>query len=127
MPRVYATVEQAWPADPPANADLVLRLASRVVDHLLVGRVYDVDTDSMPTDPDVAQALQDATVTIAHEVVERGSLEAGGTAEWQAVSIGSVSLSGRMESDGTVMVSGIPVPPVALIYLGDVGTRWVRS
>jgi len=127
MPRVYATTEQAWPTDPPENAELILRLASRVVDFLLVGRVYAVDTDSMPTHPDVAQALQDATVTIAHEVVERGTLEAGGTSQWQSVSIGSVSLSGRMESDGTVMVAGIPVPPVALIYLGDVGVRWVRS
>jgi len=123
--RLYATTEQAWPADPPANAELVLRLASRVVDQLLIGRVYDVDTTGLPTDPDVAQSLQDATVTIAHEVVERGTLEAGGTAEWQAVSIGSVSLSGRMESNGTLSVSGIPVPPTALIYLGDVGRRWV--
>lgn len=127
MARLYATPEQAWPTDPPANADLILRLASRVVDHLLVGRVYAVDTDSMPTHPDVVQALQDATVTIAHECVERGTLEAGGTAEWQAVSIGSVSLSGRVETDGTVMVAGIPVPPVALIFLGDVGVRWVAS
>lgn len=125
--RVYATTEQAWPADPPANAALVLRLASGVVDHLLIGRVYDVDATGMPTDPDVAQALQDATVTIAHEVVERGTLEAGGTAEWQSVSIGSVSLSGRMESNGTLSVSGIPVPPATLIYLSDVGRRWVRS
>lgn len=127
MARIYATAAQAWPTDPPANADLILRLASRVVDFLLVGRVYAVDTDSMPTHPDVVQALQDATVTIAHECVERGTLDAGGTSEWAAVSIGSVSLSGRAEADGTVMVSGIPVPPVALVYLSDVGVRWVAS
>lgn len=126
MPRVYATTAQAWPTDPPANADLILRVASRVVDHLLVGRVYDVDTDSLPTDTDVAQALQDATVTIAHEMVDQGTLDSGGATEWQSVSIGSVSLSGPIGSSN-LTVGGVPVPPTALIYLSDVGVRRVWS
>lgn len=127
MARLYATTAQAWPTDPPANADLLLRTASRLVDVLLVTRAYDVDAAGMPTDADDVQALQDAAVTIAHELQTTGALDAGSTEQWQSVGIGSVSLSGRQAAEGTVMVSGLPVPGVALIYLSDVGTHWVRS
>lgn len=125
--RLYATPEQAWPADAPDNADLLLRTASRLVDTLLVTRRYDHDGSGNPTDPDDVQALQDATVTIAHELDETGALTAGSTAEWQSVGIGSVSLSGRMSREGTTMVSGLPVPGVALVYLSSVGTHSVLS
>lgn len=125
--RLYATPEQAWPTEAPANADLLIRTASRLVDTLLVTRRYDHDGTGVPTDPDDAQALQDATVTIAHELAETGAMDAGSTAEWQSVGIGSVSLSGRMSREGTTMVSGLPVPGVALVYLASVGTHSVRS
>lgn len=125
--RVYATTEQAWPTDPPANAALLLRTASRLVDVLLTTRAYDVDADGLPTDTDDVQALQDATVTIAHELQTTGALDAGGTDSWQSVGIGSVTLSGRQASEGTTIVAGLPVPGVALVYLADVGVRRVWS
>lgn len=127
MARLYATTEQAWPTNPPANAALLLRTASRLVDVLLVSRRYDVDTDGMPTDADDLQALQDAAVTIAHELDSTGALEAGATESWQSVGIGSVSLSGRQATEGTTVVAGLPVPGVALVYLADVGAHWVQS
>lgn len=127
MPRLYATTEQAWPTEPPENAALLLRTASRLVESLLLTRRYAVDESGLPTDPDDAQALQDAAVTIAHELAETGALDAGSTAEWQAVGIGSVSLSGRTSRPGTVVVGGLPVPGVALIYLASVGTHSVLS
>lgn len=127
MARLYATTAQAWPSNPPANADLLLRAASRLVDELLITRRYDVDTAGMPTDPDDAQALQDAAVTIAHELESTGAMVAGSTEQWESVGIGSVSLSGRQASEGTVKVAGLPVPGVALVYLSDVGTHSVRS
>ena len=127
MARVYATTEQAWPTDPPANAALLLRTASRLVDVLLTTRRYDVDAEGLPTDPDAVQALQDAAVTIAHELQTTGALDAGSTEQWQSVGIGSVSLSGRQSSEGTTMVAGLPVPGVALVYLADVGTHGVWS
>ena len=127
MARIYATTAQAWPTDPPGNADLLLRTASRVVDVLLTTRAYDVDTDGMPTDADDVQALQDAAVTIAHELQTTGALDAGSTERWESVGIGSVSLSGRQASEGTTMVAGLPVPGVALVYLSDVGTHSVWS
>lgn len=125
--RLYATTEQAWPTDPPANAALLLRTASRLVDVLLTTRHYDVDTAGLPTDADAVQALQDATVTIAHELQTTGALDAGAAVEWDSVGIGNVSLSGRKTAEGTTMVAGFPVPGVALLYLADVGTHWVRS
>ena len=122
MARLYATTEQAWPTDPPADADRLLRVASRLVDRLLFGRLYDHDPDTLqPTDPDDVQALQDATVTIAHELAETGALSAGSTSKWESVGIGSVSLSGPGTSEGTVVVDGLPVPGVAVIFLADVG------
>lgn len=127
MARLYATTEQAWPTDPPANAALLLRTASRLVDVLLTTRAYDVDTEGLPTDTDDAQALQDATVTIAHELDETGALTSGSTEGWQSVGIGSVTLSGRQSSEGTTVVAGLPVPGVALVYLADVGERRVWS
>lgn len=127
MARLYATTAQAWPTDPPANAALLIRTASRLVDVLLVTRAYDVDVDGMPTDADDVQAVQDACVSIAHELQTTGALDAGSTEQWQSVGIGSVSLSGRQASEGTVKVAGLPVPGVALVYLSDVGTHRVRS
>lgn len=106
----------------PANVDVLLRTASRVVDVLLVGRAYDTDPDTqLPTDPDEAQAMSDATCAIAQEADSTGVLTAGGSQEWDAVGIGSVSLSGRKAKAGTVSVNGIAVPPVALVHLSDVG------
>lgn len=126
--RLYATPTDAWPTDAPDNAGVLLRAASRTVDALLRGRVYDVDaTTGLPTDADVAQALQDATVAIAHELEATGTLDAGGTQEWQSVGIGNVSLSGRQSAAGTVTVGGIPVPALALVHLSDIGPVRVWS
>jgi hypothetical protein len=125
--RVYALSTDAWPTDPPANADLLLRTASRVVDELLIGRVYDVDSDGLPTDTDVAQALQDATVSIALELEATGVLAAGSSQAWNSVSIATVSLSGREPAEGSTVVLGLPVPAAAIVALVDVGTVWVCS
>lgn len=108
----------------PANLDVLLRQASRVVDKLLRGRVYDVDpTSLLPTDADVAAAMSDATCAIAGELDALGTLNAGGTQQWESVAIGSVQLSnlqGASASD-PLLVDGVPVPPAAILALGDVG------
>lgn len=118
--RLYATTDDAWPTNPPANADLLLRTASRTVDALAVGRVYDVDDAGLPTDPDVAQAMQDACVAIALECQTTGVLEAGATEGFSNVSIGSVTLSGKT-SEGAATVDGIPVPAVVATHLSVLG------
>lgn len=125
MARVYAT-EAAYVtytgAAAPANVALLLRIGSRVVDVLLTGIVYDVDAAGLPTDVDVAQSLSDATCAIAQEAAATGVMDAGGTQQWDSVGIGNVSLSGRGTSEGTAVILGVPVPPVARLFLADVGT-----
>lgn len=128
--RVYATPEQlaAYPGGstvPDADADALLRTASRMVDRLLTGRVYDTDADGMPTDVDVLQALADAACAIATELVATGATAAGASLQWDSVGIGSVSLSGRKAADGTVTVLGLPVPAAAIAALADVGPLYV--
>lgn len=108
-------------AVPAENVDALLRTASRVVDQLLRGVVYQVDAAGMPTDPDVGQALSDATCAIAVELEATGALKAGSTQEWDSVSMATVSLSGRKAKAGTVNVAGMPVPPAAIAALADVG------
>lgn len=112
------------------SVDLLLRTASRVVDKLLTGILYDTDSDGMPTDTDVAQALSDATCAIALEADARGSLNAGQTQQWESVQIGNVALStlqGASATD-TPMVLGLPVPPAAIVALSGVGPMgvWVQ-
>jgi len=134
MARVYATAVDlaAYPggdAVAAEDADTLLRMASRVVDHLLIGHVYDVDEDKLPTEVDVIDALRDATCAIALEADATGVLTAGASEAWQSVGIGSVSLSGRTLSEGARVVAGMPVPAAALLALADVGTLtvWVGS
>lgn len=113
--RVYSASTSYQPAS--------LRAASRIVDMLLKGRVYDVDVDLMPTDPDVAAAMAEATEAIAAEVEALGTLEAGSTQQWESVAIGSVQLSNLQGASAAdpLLVMGVQVPPAALLALGDVG------
>ena len=129
--RLYADAAAlaAYPSGdtvPAESVDVALRVASHTVDRLLVGRVYDTDTAGLPTDADVAQALSDAVCAIAVEATATGVLSAGGTERWDSVGIGSVSLSGRTTAPGALSVAGVPVPPVAVVHLCDVGTVFVR-
>lgn len=127
MARVYATpaqYEDYSAREAPANVDALLRLSSRIVDTLLVGVVYDTDTAGMPTDPDVEQQLADATCAIARDSAIVGVLSGGGTSgQWDSISIGNVTLSGRGGESSTAQVSvgGVPVPPDALTALAQVG------
>lgn len=115
------------------EADFYLKRASKVVDELLVGVVYDVDADKMPTDADVAEALSDATCAIALEAKANGSLGAGavGNQKWTSVRIGDVQLSNLQDGpDFTpLVVLGLIVPADALLSLTGVGvlTVWAQT
>ena len=132
MARVYADAA-ALAAYPGGDAvtegvDLLLRHASHIVDTLLLGVVYDVDAATeLPTDPDVAQSMEDATCAIAVEANAAGILEAGNTREWGSVSIGSVSLSDPQDGDDSPTVMGVPIPSAARIALASIGRLTVVS
>lgn len=113
---------------PVEDADAHLRTASRVVDRLLTGIVYDTDTDGLPTDTDVAEAMSDATCAIVVEAIATGALAAGGTQQWDSVKIGNVSLGAPRKGGDTLVVYGLPIPTAALVALSAVGPMgvWVR-
>jgi len=125
--RQYATAADlaAYPGGdtiPTADADARLRTASRVVDECLKGVVYDTDpTTLLPTDADVAQAMNDATCAIAVEAQATGAGTAGATQQWSSVGIGNVSLAGGKTAEGTAVVLGYPVPADAVVALRSIG------
>jgi hypothetical protein len=124
--RLYADADAyaaEFPGTAPANLDKLLRNASRAVDVLLVGVLYDTDVDGMPTDDDVAAAMSEATCAIAAEAAALGTLDAGSTQTYESVSIGNVSLQnlqGASDSDSP-SVGGMLIPAVALLALNSIG------
>lgn len=104
MGRIYATPDQltAWTGDPaPPDADRLLARASEDVEDALRTAVYGTDDAGMPTDPDVVQALADATCAQVEYQQAAGDDGTGAAGRWDSVSIGAVSLSGRQSGPTT--------------------------
>ncbi len=124
---IYATVEdyRSWLGEQSADvSDRLLRQASRIIDELLIGAVYDTDTDDYPTDPDVRQALTDATCAQAEWMDAAG--DTAGTGDVQTVtsaSIGSVSYSGQTTTSAGITTTGASVAPAAARELRGAGLR----
>lgn len=126
MARIYATAAdlpayEGGDTVPADQADVLLRLASGVVDRLATGRRYDTDAAGMPTDPDIVQAFKDATCLIAIEAHATGLTTPGASSEWGQVGIGNVTLGGRTMREGVQLIDGIPVPPLAVQALMGTG------
>ncbi|MFD5711328.1 hypothetical protein ACFWHW_13175 [Streptomyces pharetrae] len=89
----YATEQQLIdylaPDPAPANAAKVLDRASDDIDGLLIGAVYDTDSNGMPTDPKVQAALRKATLAQAEYLVATGDLT-GAQRQWGRVQVGGV-------------------------------------
>lgn len=93
----YATPEQlaAYPVTVPAgaNAELLLRRASRDVDQALLCTVYPVDEHGRPTDPAVVTALMEATCEQVAGILDSGDRTGTGAAPpTSSFSIGKVSV-----------------------------------
>lgn len=95
--RVYATesdyLEFSEDEVAPDKIDSLLRRASAQVESHIRTAVYDVDEDGYPTDPDVADALRDATCAYVAYWDETDDVT-GADAIAGPVKIGSVSLGG---------------------------------
>ncbi|MFD1940536.1 hypothetical protein ACFSKW_54685 [Nonomuraea mangrovi] len=92
----YATIADLVPAyvDPePADAELLLTRASRLVDGALLTAVYPVDEDGLPTETAHVTALKEATCEQVAAWLEAGETGTGATAEYRDVQIGSVRLA----------------------------------
>ncbi|MFF2014006.1 hypothetical protein ACFVWY_33775 [Streptomyces sp. NPDC058195] len=121
MRRVYATPDQLaeYTGRPtPADADRLLIRASDDVDDALLAAIYDTDTAGMPTAPAVVRALAAATCAQVEYVIAQGGDDTGAAGQWDAVSIGPVSMSGRR---GGPVGAGVDIGPRARRALARAG------
>lgn len=123
--RVYATQEQyrAWSGDETATvSDALLTRASMQVDLILRGAVYDVNDQSMPTNVDVIQALQDATCAQIQWWDELGDTTgAGAASQFQSAALGSASYTKGYSSAGSNAGNGSGLSPTAFQILEVAG------
>lgn len=133
---IYATLDdyRDWVGDQTAEMSAVLFVrASRVVDEVLIGAVYDVDSSELPTDPVVLEALKDATCAQAQWFDETGDTTASGAGgelgHITSASIGSASYSMKNAGGGTdagatqTTPSGIPIAPGVVSTLRIAGLK----
>lgn len=96
----YATLSELaafLDSEPGATADRLLVKATRLIDLLTIGSVYDTDDDDLPTDATVAAAFRDAVCAQVAWWDEQGDTTgSGGATEWGDVMIGKVRLSRRV-------------------------------
>lgn len=95
MAPVYATLsdyrsEISGSTAADATVDDALIGASRRLDELLIGAVYDVDEDGAPTDPTVADVFMRACCAQARYLIDLDD-PTGVKGQYSSVSVGSVS------------------------------------
>jgi hypothetical protein len=103
----------------PANAQLLLDRASRLVRSATMTAVYDTDTDGNATDPAVLAALKNATLEHVAVLITMGS--DGAPTGYQSFSAGRISL-GRDQSSGAGNIAdGSTLAPQAYLELQAAG------
>lgn len=109
MGHSYATADEyaTWANNPGSTVSTVLlERATEIIDEVLIGAVYDVDDDGLPTDDAVAAALRDAVCAQAAHMLAVGDADGSGTAVgWDSIAIGSVQLSGKSTTGGVARTS----------------------
>lgn len=114
-------------AVPPDDAATLLEQASRLVDVLLIGAVYDVDEDGMPTDADDIAALRKATCAQVKWFDETGD-STGAAEQFQSASIGAISFTRGYTGAGSLTGAGQRYAPDAINTLRLAGllpaTAW---
>jgi hypothetical protein len=109
----------------PSNAAGLLRLASDMVDELLIGAVYDHDDDGDPTDPTDQAALRKATCAQAHYLMTTGDLT-GAQASLQSASVGSVSWTRASSAAGGVVQARYAPAAVAALRVAGLTPNATR-
>jgi hypothetical protein len=105
---------------PPDNADRLLVRATDIIDRLLLAARYRLDDDGNAADADVIEALKKATCAQVAWWIETGD-EWGLGANYQSVSIGSVSLSRGQSGGGAASARVGPDVWAALAQAGLTG------
>lgn len=107
----------------PANADRLLKGASALVRIATRTALYDTDSTGLPTDPDIVEAMRDATCAHAAEWARRGIDPASGVtpAVPKSSSIGPASVNwgttGGLSDEDTL----VQLVPDASWYLDAAG------
>lgn len=100
----YATVQDfedyLAPDALPSASGRLLERASTIVDEMVIGAVYSVDDEDMPTEPKVLAAFKSATLAQAHYMTVAGD-ETNALQGFISVTQGSVSYSRATSSSGT--------------------------
>jgi len=110
-PGVYATVAQyrnetGDQATPVSRVEVMLRKATRVIDHHTMGAVYEHTPNGMPSAAVVIQAFMQATCAQAEFMIADND-PTGVKRQYTSTSMGGVSLT---RAPGT---TGMPFPPLA--------------
>lgn len=114
---VYATVDELAnaikPKTPPANAEQLLVDASGDIDDLILSAVYETDAAGYPTDPEIRDALKQATIALIRWWGGIGEDGTGITQVLTSASIAGVALGfGNGGKDQPSMKYGPRVPGI---------------
>lgn len=128
MARVYATIAdyRTWSQDaitPDARVTWLLARASEDIDRALIGAVYPVDTNSMPTDPNDIATFNSATCAQAAFRQELSD-DTGAASRNDSTSIGGISIH---RAAGTAAQAMPPLGPEALKILHLAGAVGVAA
>lgn len=123
--RIYASISDYQPVTgQTAPAELTRQsfaAASRRVDRALIGAVYDVDDDGMPTKPDIVDAFREATCAVVEAWVDAGDpTGTGQTPQYGTVTIGDVTLSrGGGRTGGSPGGPDLPQKALDVLYAAE--------
>ena len=125
MARAYATEAEyiTWSGDATASiGQSLLVRASLVIDSVLIGTVYDTNSSSLPTNPDIIEALSDAVCAQIQWWDEQGDTTgSGATSQFQGASIGSASYTKGYSAAGSSAGNTSPLAPMAYRTLNVAG------
>ncbi|MEU8473759.1 hypothetical protein [Streptomyces hygroscopicus] len=117
MARVYATAadyQQYTGQAPPVDVDQLLSRATRMLEAQVLRLCwYEVDTDGMPTNPLVLEAIRRAVCAQVQWWGELGDSIGAAGVGWGSVGIGSVSLSRPGAASGSASAAREVAPQVA--------------
>lgn len=122
---VYATVAELAgamdPDKPPADAARMLRDASGDIDDLLLCAVYATGPAGAPADPDVIEALREATIALVRYRIDVGDDGGGAMEMLTSASLAGVSMSWGGGGKGKPSVRYGPRVPGILQRAGLLG------
>lgn len=119
----YATVEEFTdyldPDPVPDNAARLLNRASKRLDSVLIGAVYETDENGLPTDPDLVEIFREAVCIQAQYIADLGD-ETGAMANVSQMSLGNQQIVRAI----SVVGSGTPRVSPDMLELLQVEGLW---